>query len=84
MAKKKEIKSQKPIAIMEGEEKEDSWEIDSACETLMRAEEIKKDEDLMEKVNKKLKKKMGSIKSVADLISARNKFGKEEMDDEEL
>jgi hypothetical protein len=42
-------------------------EVDSAVETLMKAEEIKGNAELMTKVNEKLGKKESAIKSLAHL-----------------
>ena len=48
------------------------YEIEDAARTLMQAEEIKKNKELMPHVHKHLKKKMCAIRSVQDLRSLAN------------
>lgn len=45
----------------------EDYEVDSACEALMRAEEIKGNKELMALVHKKLSKKKTAIKSIQDI-----------------
>lgn len=45
----------------------EEYEVDSACEALMRAEEIKGNPELMALVQKKLSKKKKAIKSIQDI-----------------
>ncbi len=45
----------------------DKYEVDSACDTLLRAEEIKKNKALFAACQKKLAGKIEAIKSIADL-----------------
>lgn len=67
------------------EEKKDGemkdWEIEHAACTLMKAEEIKNDAKLMEKVAPLLEKKKASVEnaitSIADLRKLANKKSKE-------
>lgn len=56
----------------------DQWEVDSAVETLLRAEEIKKNAPLMKAVQKKLSGKAKAIRSVQDLRKLGNQMGEEE------
>jgi len=56
----------------------EDYEVDSACDCLMRAEEIKKNKDLMALVHKKLSGKESTIKSIKEL---REKAA--EMEDED-
>ena len=51
---------------LEKEEKKgpDEWEIKDAAQTLLRAEEIKADKDLMDKVKPVLSKKVKALKSI--------------------
>ncbi len=56
------------------ESKYDEWAVDHALRTLCEAEELKKDSKMMELVQKKAKKKMASIKSVAGLRNEYNKM----------
>ena len=53
--------------------KYDEWEIRSAAETLIRAEEIKQNEELMALVAPELEKKSKAYKGIADIL-----YGKEE------
>jgi hypothetical protein len=52
---------------MKMEEKEEEHEVDCAVETLIRAEEIKKDPELMAKVLERTKEKQQVLKSIAGL-----------------
>lgn len=73
------MKQEMPEAPEKNESKKiDDYEVNSAMETLMRAEEIKKDPELMKLVQKKAGSKMKSIKSVQDLRDLGN-----DMDDDE-
>lgn len=65
MAKSKEKKStgkatNKPVRITE----DVKWKVDNAVDTLIRAEEIKKDKGLMPKVKKAIVKKQKALKTV--------------------
>lgn len=79
------MKEAKPVKSNAPEQ----WEVDSALDTLMRAEEIKSNKKLMMQVSKKLDKKAMAIKSLKDLKMAANAVNEddeddsEEMDDEE-
>lgn len=42
----------------------DEWEIKSAADSLIRAEEIKKDKDLMTKVDEELDKRRDALKAI--------------------
>lgn len=69
----------KPEATMPmGAKKIEDYEVDSACDTLMRAEEIKHNEELMKLVRKKLAKKQKAINSIADLKAAREEMLEQE------
>jgi hypothetical protein len=61
--------------ISEGKDKKktyDTWEVSQACDTLMRAEEIKKDEELMKLVTVEMGKKKDAINSIDDVIRIRD------------
>jgi hypothetical protein len=53
--------------------KYDEWEVRSAADTLIRAEEIKQNEELMALVAPELEKKSKAYKGIADIL-----YGKEE------
>lgn len=53
--------------------KYDEWEVRSAADTLIRAEEIKQNEELMALVAPELEKKTKAYKGIADIL-----YGKEE------
>ena len=59
----------------------DKYEVDNAVDTLLRAEEIKGNADLMTHVEKCLAKKYRAIQSVRDLKDAAKELDEE--DDEE-
>jgi hypothetical protein len=55
----------------------DDYEVEAAAETLMKAEKIKADPELMKLVTAHLEKKKGHITSIEDVIRIRDeKFGK--------
>lgn len=54
--------------------KYDEWEIKNAVDTLMRAEEIKQDAELMALVAPELEKRTKAVKGLADVL-----YGKEEV-----
>lgn len=58
----------------------EDYEVDSAVDCLIRAEEIKENEELMKLVNKKIAKKKSAINSIADLKEA---YAESEEEDEE-
>lgn len=43
----------------------EEWEIRNAADTLMRAEEIKNDKDLMAEVNKEIQKRRDALEEIA-------------------
>lgn len=64
-----------------GDKKTDGYheyEIDDACRILTRAEEIKQDDKLMAAVQKKLKRQMKTIRSIADLRDAGRRLEEED------
>lgn len=70
------------MEMEEGSEPHDH-EIEAAAETLLRAEQIKKDSKLMPYVNKHLKKKMSAIESIADIRKKSDAMGEYGEDDED-
>lgn len=71
-AKKAEMKEEKMEAVGPfGDSKEDSepqeYQIKDAADTLLKAEEIKKDSKLMPHVHKHMSKKMEHMKSVSSM-----------------
>lgn len=60
--------------------KMDEWEIDSAMDTLVRAEEIKKDKKLMKAIYPKMKKKISSIEELKELYNDKMMDSEEEDD----
>lgn len=54
--------------------KPEKYEIEDAANTLLRAEDIKKDKRLMPHVQAHLTKKVKAIQSIADLKEARNRM----------
>lgn len=71
---------------MEGMEKEDGeeeegfeqYEIDSAMESILRAEEIKQDPELFKLAMEKLKKKKAAITSIEGLKEKANKMDRKD------
>lgn len=63
--------------VEDGEGNERKWEIEEAARTLLKAEEIRSDAGLMEKVGPLLEKKRGhaesAVKSFAQLKKLANK-----------
>jgi hypothetical protein len=61
------------------EEKEgpSEWEIEQAADTLLKAEEIRNDPELMAAVKEELTERRDCINSIADLKKVRNKKYKE-------
>jgi len=59
------------IKVTTGDDKKkkafEDWEVESASATLIRAEEIKQDKELMKLVNEHVEKKQKAISSIADL-----------------
>ena len=55
----------------------DKWEVDSAVESLLRAEEIKANKPLMKEVMKKLDGKKTAISSLQELRSVADEKNKE-------
>lgn len=53
--------------------KYDKYEIDSAVDSLLRAEEIKKDEGLMKHVREHAGKKVAALKSFAEVVKKPGK-----------
>lgn len=84
---KKSKKGEKMDCMMEDSMEEGSepheHEIESAAETLLRAEQIKKDVKMMPYVNKYLKKKMSAIESIADIRKKAQDMGEYGEDDED-
>lgn len=76
MAKKSEMQSM-PSPKME-DHKYDSYAVQSAFDTLMRAEEHKNDPVMMKHVHKKLKKHKRAIKSIQDIKDAREEMLEDE------
>lgn len=64
-------------------EKVHDYEVKDAADTLMRAEDIKKDKRLMPHVHKHMKKMVKKIRSIQDLRDAAKASRKMEMDSEE-
>jgi hypothetical protein len=65
----------------EGKKKKyEEYEVDSAVETLIRAEEIKHNPPLMALVQKKIAKKKRAISSIDDLKTARDESFKDDED----
>jgi len=62
--------------------KYDEWDINSAAETLMQAEAIKKDDEKMGYVKQHLSKKKKEIKSIEDLRLVAQEKAKGEKDGE--
>ena len=56
----------------------DDYEVDSAVDTLMKAEEIKRDPKLMKHCNSCMGEKSKSIKSIADLKQAYDEHEEDE------
>lgn len=58
--------------------KYDEWEIKNAVDTLMRAEEIKQDAELMALVAPELEKRTKAVKGLADVLYGNEEVKKEE------
>jgi len=58
--------------------KENDYECDEAVRTLLKAEEIKMDKDMMKRVSKKLGSQSKAIKSLQDLKEAGADMDKED------
>lgn len=68
-----------PIDKKDEEDKEpDKWEIQSAVDCLLRAEEIKKDTRIMKYVNEEIDKKKSAINSLSQLKKVAYEKGKED------
>lgn len=65
---------------MEKSAKPEDYEIKDAADTLMRAEEIKKDKRLMPHVHKHLHKKVKQIKSIQDIRDAAKEMSAKDED----
>ena len=52
----------------------EDYEVDNAVDTLLRAEEIKRNEPLMELVSKKIQIKKKAINSIAELRAIKNEM----------
>lgn len=76
------------IEISDGEEKEgmdsesedsgfEDWEVDSACEAICRAEEIKKNKELWPLVQKKLEEKQANMATAIKSLSQLRKVAQE-------
>jgi hypothetical protein len=70
---------------MSEDNKYGEWAVKSAAETLVRAEEIKKDEKLMALVKGELEKSAKAIKSIKELrnVAAKMRAEEPEMEDED-
>lgn len=58
----------------------DEWKVKDAMETLLRAEEIKRDKSLMKEVHKMLDGKHKAITSLKDLRDARDEAVEDDED----
>lgn len=70
-------------ADKEVKKKPEKYEIEDAANTLMRAEEIKKDKHLMPHVHAHLNKKVKAIRSIADIKEARNQMALNDNDEDD-
>lgn len=62
---------------------DEEYEVDCAVDTLAKAEEIKKDPELMAKVVERAKEKHGALKSIAELrVKASQVRAKKDDDDD--
>jgi len=57
---------------------DDEWKVEDAMRTLLRAEEIKQDSELMSKVQDKMKGQAKAIKSIAGLKAKKEALEKED------
>ena len=82
MAKKKapELAS-KPMSM--DDHKYDDYSVQSAFDTLMRAEDHKSDPKMMDLIHKKMKKHKRVIKSIDDLKKARNDMAMNDNDEDD-
>lgn len=64
-------------------ERPENYEVEEALHTLVKAEEIKKNKDLLDEVIKYAEKKKTAISSIADLKEKYNKLVSEEDSEEE-
>lgn len=73
--KKKTEKPVKAMAFGERLEKTkiEDWEVSSACDALMRAEEIKRDPKMMRLVKKKLAQKKIALSMLEDEVKGKGK-----------
>lgn len=71
--------SKKDVALaqpLESSAMDDKYKVEGAYSDLMRAEEHKKDPELMDKVHKHARKQLKSIKSIKDITNYKNnKYG---------
>ncbi len=81
MAKKKEEKSPE-VALPSPKSTGEDYEAKEALQTIMRAEEIKGNKELMKRVSKLAHKQKKAINSIADLKEVANSR-REEITDEE-
>ena len=76
--KKEEMHEEMEAKMGDKDEGMDEWEIDSAVEALLRAEKIKKDPALFEKVMKKLDEKKKDIVSLEGMRKKANKMDRKD------
>jgi hypothetical protein len=62
---------------------DDKWKIEDAVRTLIRAEEIKRDKDLMEKLRPELEKQKVAIERVSSLKELRSLASKKSLEEKE-
>lgn len=73
----------KKLSKVEKPKAPEDWEVSSALDTLLRAEEIKADAGLVKKVQKQLSKKYKAIKSLKDLKLAAAQMDADDMEEGE-
>lgn len=71
----------KPADVSMEDHKYDDYAVQSAFDTLMRAEEHKQDPKMMKAVHAKLSKQKRAIKSIQDLKTARNEMMQDDDED---
>lgn len=76
------MKDAVPSPSKQDDHKYDQYAVQSAMDTLIRAEEIRADAKMMGLVQKELSKKKKAINSIADLKAAAAEMDKEESEEE--
>lgn len=80
--KKKSKVNEVPEPVYPVKEDEDKWKIESDLEALLRAEEIRGDEERLKKVMKMAKEKRTKYTSIAQLKERRDELASEEAEAE--